>query len=749
MLQAIPLEYTWPWHVPAHTLSCLQCLGLRQCFVSVGCSAYAQAMTRKVVEPNRRAVDVQKIYRNKHLAKIGGPGGVLRVLVVGARNLLPASGKPSASASGNNLSSSQNPSNHSGKAQAVGGGGSSSSTGAGKSAGDAAADTGVDAFLEMRYGREVFRTPIVHHNATNPVWNWQFELKLPADLPLPRSPATPATSSAQGGQAAGMGSTAGVGEQDGGTSSKGGAAGMLDAAAGSNSFSSYTTNTSTTSSFGSKLGNVGHVRARTTSGSTGTSGAVGSSTTATPSPSYGGAAGAGQPTGAPSATPAPPRPPGPSAPETLRFSILNAMTVGEPEVMCHCVVHIASLGLTPNGPAVPLMLPLLPSGGSRHQPRASTGSAGGAPGTTPPVGSLQVMLEWGKSVSKKDPWAPVGSKPTATAAPTPATPATAGATAGGAPARSTTGGGAAAASVPPPLHKPEVPPSRLGLYSEGVSDPQQMASLATHSRHSSTASTGGSSHHHLLGGSGRHHSGSLWQSGHSTSASMGAGNGPASGAAAVSGEVPPLKHTARRPPLHTAHGPLWPFPRASKDSHPAGAPVPAGAVTPQKAAATAAAAAAAGAAGGKVAVAAVKTPTKGEGDEKGTTGSGGGGSLSPRSTLSMYRRISARLFHAGRWIVIVCTSRAGQAHTCCTKEFLLHDCTAFITRTALVGQGTWGVSPESKHFPVTLPLPPLLHRHPPHQHQLWWRWQGSCDHGQWDPAHACPGAVTAPRLFLT
>ena len=28
----------------------------------------------------------------------------------------------------------------------------------------------------------MFRTPIVHSNAVNPVWNWQFELRLPADL---------------------------------------------------------------------------------------------------------------------------------------------------------------------------------------------------------------------------------------------------------------------------------------------------------------------------------------------------------------------------------------------------------------------------------------------------------------------------------------------------------------------------------------------------------------------------------------
>ncbi|GIL55613.1 hypothetical protein Vafri_11116, partial [Volvox africanus] len=38
-----------------------------------------------------------------------------------------------------------------------------------------------DPYVELRFGREVFRTPIAHHTA-DPVFNWQFDLRLPADL---------------------------------------------------------------------------------------------------------------------------------------------------------------------------------------------------------------------------------------------------------------------------------------------------------------------------------------------------------------------------------------------------------------------------------------------------------------------------------------------------------------------------------------------------------------------------------------
>ena len=42
-------------------------------------------MNKRVVEPNRKKLDIQKIYRNKHVLKAGGPGGLVCITIVGAR----------------------------------------------------------------------------------------------------------------------------------------------------------------------------------------------------------------------------------------------------------------------------------------------------------------------------------------------------------------------------------------------------------------------------------------------------------------------------------------------------------------------------------------------------------------------------------------------------------------------------------------------------------------------------------------
>ena len=70
-------------------------------------------------------------------------------------------------------------------------GGSRSSNG---SAGQSRHSSNVDPFVEMRFGRDVHRTPFVHRNATHPVWNWSFHCRLAADIP-PATTATTATAS--------------------------------------------------------------------------------------------------------------------------------------------------------------------------------------------------------------------------------------------------------------------------------------------------------------------------------------------------------------------------------------------------------------------------------------------------------------------------------------------------------------------------------------------------------------------------
>lgn len=47
----------------------------------------AQIMSKKVVEPYRKYLDVQKIFRNKYVLKAGGAGGLVAVTVVGARDV--------------------------------------------------------------------------------------------------------------------------------------------------------------------------------------------------------------------------------------------------------------------------------------------------------------------------------------------------------------------------------------------------------------------------------------------------------------------------------------------------------------------------------------------------------------------------------------------------------------------------------------------------------------------------------------
>ena len=45
----------------------------------------------------------------------------------------------------------------------------------------------VDPFVEMKIGREIHRTPFVHSNAKNPMWNWKFDCALAGDVPLSNS----------------------------------------------------------------------------------------------------------------------------------------------------------------------------------------------------------------------------------------------------------------------------------------------------------------------------------------------------------------------------------------------------------------------------------------------------------------------------------------------------------------------------------------------------------------------------------
>lgn len=117
--------------------------------------------------------------------QVGGPGGCLRVCVLGARNLLPPPGGsrsaalPSAAAATASAAEQGRPHG----ASAVGGAGpaTSAAAAAAAEAAGSAKRGDCDPFIELRFGREVFRTPIAHSTA-DPVWNWLFDVRLPADL---------------------------------------------------------------------------------------------------------------------------------------------------------------------------------------------------------------------------------------------------------------------------------------------------------------------------------------------------------------------------------------------------------------------------------------------------------------------------------------------------------------------------------------------------------------------------------------
>lgn len=125
-------------------------------------------------------------------SQVGGPGGCLRVCVIGGRNLMGArAGAAGAAGAG---------------AGATGGGAGPNAAASGAAGSAAAPDC--DPYVELRFGREVFRTPIAHHTA-DPVFNWQFDLRLPADL-ASAGPSPAAAAAAAGGDPVAAAAAAGA-----------------------------------------------------------------------------------------------------------------------------------------------------------------------------------------------------------------------------------------------------------------------------------------------------------------------------------------------------------------------------------------------------------------------------------------------------------------------------------------------------------------------------------------------------------
>ncbi|WIA29249.1 hypothetical protein OEZ86_011757 [Tetradesmus obliquus] len=125
-------------------------------------------ISRRMVEPQRRFFDLHRLYMNKHIARVGGPGGLLRLVINCAKQLSPP-------AAAQKQQSTQG---------AAAAGTRASSAGSRRMSEAAAASKAKQSsYCQVRLGQTVLRTPIAHHSAAeDAVWNWQLSLALPLDL---------------------------------------------------------------------------------------------------------------------------------------------------------------------------------------------------------------------------------------------------------------------------------------------------------------------------------------------------------------------------------------------------------------------------------------------------------------------------------------------------------------------------------------------------------------------------------------
>lgn len=125
-------------------------------------------------------------------AQVGGPGGLLKLVVVGATNLgspkqqqaalADAAAAAAAAASSSTADKTATAADAVSSKISKAAGGSNGTTTSNNVAASAAAK--LSSYCEVKFGRAaVLRTPIVHHSAASDCsWNWQFSLALPFEL---------------------------------------------------------------------------------------------------------------------------------------------------------------------------------------------------------------------------------------------------------------------------------------------------------------------------------------------------------------------------------------------------------------------------------------------------------------------------------------------------------------------------------------------------------------------------------------
>lgn len=134
--------------------------------------------------------------------QVGGPGGLLRVMVLNASNLCPP-GQQQQAAEADSAADALR---------------AKSKTG-GKTTSTSAPNTvKLSSYCEVTFGQTVLRTPIAHHaGAALADWNWQFSLALPFELDKwPVGAASSSNRSAAVGEAAALQRSAGLRRSSGG-----------------------------------------------------------------------------------------------------------------------------------------------------------------------------------------------------------------------------------------------------------------------------------------------------------------------------------------------------------------------------------------------------------------------------------------------------------------------------------------------------------------------------------------------------
>ncbi|GBF93753.1 hypothetical protein Rsub_06085 [Raphidocelis subcapitata] len=152
--------------VGVHPLGASRLLSELPVIVTALRALLARVLRRRMVEPQRRFYDFQRHYTLRSVKRAGGPGGLLRVVVLRASNIVLSPGQPPRAAA-YGASSTPPPA-----ADADGGGGGPHRSHA--------------TFVQLRFGRQLLRTPVLHHSGDAVDTRWSWSLALPAavgDLP--------------------------------------------------------------------------------------------------------------------------------------------------------------------------------------------------------------------------------------------------------------------------------------------------------------------------------------------------------------------------------------------------------------------------------------------------------------------------------------------------------------------------------------------------------------------------------------